>query len=396
MTGQAVPSLESYDRLIPAFMRKWGLPGGAVAVVKNGRLVLARGYGLADVERRERVLPDSLFRLASVSKPITAVALLKLAEQGRVRLDAKVFDVFAARYPLPKEPAADRRLAEIRIDQLLHHTAGFDSGRGFDPMFRSVEAAEVMGVRPPATSDAIIRYMLWRPLDYSPGQRFAYSNFGYCLLGRVIEQATGRSYEESVRELVLKPCGIERMRLGRTRLAERVPGEVRYYPDGESDLARSVFPGEANGVPWPYGGFYLEAMDSHGGWIGSAVDLARFVTAVDGRRGPALLKPESIAQMVARPEPPVSVGAAAYYGLGWNIRPVGKVANWWHNGSLPGTSTLLVRAAEGLSWTVVFNARPRENLGPFNAEMDQLLWQAAREVRAWPEHDLFKGLESRL
>jgi N-acyl-D-amino-acid deacylase len=153
--------------------------------------------------------------------------------------------------------------------------------------------------------------MLGQRLDFDPGAKEAYSNFGYCLLGRVIEQVTGKPYGEAVQNLVLRPAGIARMKIGRTRLAERLPGEVRYYtPDDER--ARSVFPDVKKPVPWPYGGFYIEAMDAHGAWVASAVDLVRFTAALDGSRKPSLLKPATVRLIESRPAPPMPAHSRDY------------------------------------------------------------------------------------
>ena len=126
--------------------------------------------------------------------------------------------------------------------------------------------------------------MMKMPLDFTPGKKFAYSNFGYCVLGRIIEKATGLSYEKFVQDQVLKPLGIESMRIGRTLDGQQAEGEARYYmPDNSK--ARSVFASRKSPVPWPHGGYCLEAMDAHGGWIGSAIDLARFAAANVTRLG---------------------------------------------------------------------------------------------------------------
>jgi N-acyl-D-amino-acid deacylase len=308
ITGAAVPELASFDRVVTDLMRKWGIPGGSIAVVKDGRLVLARGYGYADADAKESVAPDALFRIASVSKPITAVAVLRLAEQGRINLDARAFPLLPDLTP-PAGTTPDGRLGEITIRQLLSHLGGWDRDRSFDPMFRSTQIAEALGTTPPADVEAVIRYMRGQPLDFAPGSRYAYSNFGYAVLGRLIEQASGQRYDAYVADAVLRPMGISRMRLGRSLLRDRAPGEVRYYDGG--GLATSVFPGGGQ-VPWPYGGFNLEAMDAHGGWIASAVDLARFITAVDGvSTRPDVLRPETVALMTARP--PAVWDGSPYY-----------------------------------------------------------------------------------
>lgn len=393
-TGEAPESMQAYDRLFAEFMNKWKLPGGQIAVAKNGRLVLVRGYGWADVEGKKPVQPGTRFRVASVSKPITAAAVLRLAERKRLVLDARAFETLPE-FRIADGAKVDGRLRQITVRQLLTHTAGWDRDRSFDPMFKPFEAAKALGAPAPAEPATIIRFILRQPLDFDPGARYAYSNFGYCLLGRVIEQSTGKDYEQAVQELVLRPCGAARIALGRTRTSERADDETRYYAQPAEQRTRCVFEDVTEQVCWPDGGFYLEAMDAHGGWIASAPDLLRFVTALEGSRGERLLREESLAMMTARPAPPVSQKSKTYYGLGWLIRPQGaepgwRRANWWHTGSLPGTSALLVRTGRGMSWAALFNSRPAgDAYKAFTAELDALLWKAAGTVSDWPEHDLF-------
>jgi N-acyl-D-amino-acid deacylase len=393
--GQAVAGMESYDRLVAGLMKKWKIPGGQVAVVKSGRLVLARGYGWANVEAKQPVQPNSLFRIASVSKPITATAILRLVQEGRLDLDAKAFGLLP-QFPIPEGSGVDPRLGQITLRQLLTHTAGWDRDKSFDPMFIPFKAAEAQGASPPADAATIIRYMLRQPLDFDPGQKYAYSNFGYCLLGRILQQATGKDYEQAVRELVLQRCGAASLRLGHTRPSERGPDEVAYYDQPPDELARSVFADVEQEVPWPDGGFYLEAMDAHGGWIGSATDLLRFATAIEGRRGEALLEGATLELLAARPASPVSRTDPTYYGLGWMVRPTGKESswrrsNWWHTGSLPGTAALLVRTGQDMAWAALFNSRAASaGAKKFAAELDALMWEAAGQVEHWPEHDLFE------
>jgi N-acyl-D-amino-acid deacylase len=355
-------------------LREYGIPGGALAVAKEGRLVLAKGYGLADVDAKVPVEAGSLFRIASISKPITAVAILKLAQDGRLDLDAKAFTLLDIE--LEK---ADPRLVDITIRQLLHHTGGWDREKSGDPMFRPFDIASELGVPLPPDPAAVIRFMVRRPLDTDPGSKHAYSNFGYCVLGRILEKITGEPYETHVRKAVLAPMGITGMRLGKTLLDGRAPGEVRYYPVSGAQ-ARPVFESvKSKEVPWPYGGFCLEAMDAHGGWLASAPDLVRFATSID-----RVLDAKSRALMVERPAK--LPAAPAYYACGWMVRPLGQGRmNVWHNGSLPGTSTLLVIRHDGLAWAALFNDRSRGE-----GKMDPALHKAADAVADWPSGDLFK------
>src|SRR5262249_36305051 len=155
-----------------------------------------------------------------------------------------------------------------------------------------------------------------------------------------------------------------------------------YYAPKDG-LTENIFGEASTKVPWPYGGFHLEAMDAHGGWIASAVDLVRFASALDDPEHSRLLKPESFATLYELPAPPVSRktdgSPEAYFcGCGWFVRPVGKDgrANYWHNGSLPGTSSLLVRCHDGLDWAVCFNQRSDDRKLPDDA-IDPALHRAA-------------------
>ncbi|HKP30051.1 MAG TPA: serine hydrolase [Gemmatimonadales bacterium] len=383
LTGTAVPELASFDQIIPALMLKWGIPGGAVAVVKDGRLIYARGYGYSDLETATPTAADALFRLASISKPITAAAALKLEEEGRLDLDTPAFS-FRPDLTEPPGTARDSRINGITVRQLLWHVGGWDRDVSGDPMFNPVGIAQALGVPPPAGCEGVMRFMLGRPLDFAPGTKFAYSNFGYCVLGRVIEKVAGEPYNDYVQEKILTPLGITRMRIGASNREGRAPGEVTYY---DRDSTTSVF-GGGGIVPSPYGGFFLESFDALGAWIASAPDLLKFMTAVDGfSTRPDILRPETISLMLTT-APGVWGASPYYYAMGWLRRPAQD--NWWHDGSLPGTTTLLVRAGNGLAWAALFNARSMKPNSLFAAELDPALWQAVGEVTSWPSGDQFQ------
>ena len=390
--GRGKASIEdAFGLEIKSFMDPRRIPGAALAVVKDGRLVFVKAYGLADRENKVPVTQTSLFRIASISKPFTAVAVLKLVEDGKLDLEAPVFEL--AGFSNKDSKPADGRLNSITVRHCLHHAGGWDRDISGDPMFRSVEIAKAMGVPTPAHPEAIIRYMLTQKLDFDPGARFAYSNFGYCLLGRVIEKIGGRSYAEFVRQTVLAPMGIRTMRLGASLEAGRAQNEVKYYTR-EDERDPCVFPNCPGTVPEPYGTFCLEAMDSHGGWLASAVDLARFAAGLDSAEKSSCLKAETLKTLYEPPAAPVSRTPEGrlepvYYACGWNVRPKGEgKANYWHNCSLPGTFTLLVRRFDGLSWAVLFNQRSENQKLPDGA-IDGALHRAADSVAEWPEVDLF-------
>lgn len=341
--AQTPPELAAFDELVAGIMSKYHLPGAQLAIAKDGRLVLNRGYGYSDVDRKEQVRPDMLFRIFSVSKPITVVAIMTLVERGYLRLEDKAFRILADLKP-PAGATVDPRLFNITVQDLLQHAGGWDSAKSFDPMFPpwSRMAAATLGRKDPPECETIIRYMMSVPLDFDPGTKTVYSNFGYCVLGRIIEKTvaarTGKamSYEQYVKSAVLKPAGITDMRIGGTRLSERAKGEVRYYHQpNQTELpyaTPSVFPGEGY-VPWAYGGYYLRGTDAHGGWIGSAADLVQFAAAIDGQRGPALLQPATVQIMVNTPIPHATPPRT---GLGWSVKRVGEKFDLSHGGALQG------------------------------------------------------------
>jgi N-acyl-D-amino-acid deacylase len=356
-------------------------------------LVYARGFGYAEVETRATVQPASLFRLASLSKPVTAIAVLKQVDAGRLNLDDCVIDLLPHR-PHGAGAPVDGRWSRVTVRHLLQHRGGWDRTQSFDPMFRSVEIARVLGVASPARPDDVVSYMLGRDLDFAPGERYAYSNFGYCLLGRLLEQVSGRDYESLVRRTVLEPMGIRGMRIGATLAGERAAGEVRYYgPPGGTGPA-VVGPGVGQQVPLPYGAWYLEGMDAHGGWLASASDMVRFASQVQCWSTTGVLSATAYEAMIARPAGAQDADAAepagaAYYGLGWDVRRVRGGYNLWHMGALAGTSTLLVQRHDGLCWAVLFNGSATADGSRPAAKIDSLVHRAVDAVRRWPDHDLF-------
>jgi N-acyl-D-amino-acid deacylase len=413
--------MASVDSVVTSLMRRYEMPGASIAVVKDGRLVYARGFGWSDVEARTPVQPTDLFRIASASKPITAAAIMKLIEDGKLHLTDRALDYVRDLAP-PRGVRSDPRLEQITIEMLLQHTAGWNRDQTFDPMDLPGLAASVVGTPAPASAETIARWVFRQPLQTDPGTAYSYSNFGYSLLGRIIERVSGQTYQQYVQDAILGPAGVSDMRLGRTRLWERAPGDVKYYAIGgeafDSRMERSVFPDDGV-VPRAYGWFHLEAMDSYGGWIASAADLAKFITAVDGLpTRPDVLSAESIRQMVAVPRVgpladaarfvwtlrsagvrsegaiPDSIrllatqfSGAYWYGNGWYVRSAGGNASWWHDGSLPGSTTLIVRVSNGLGWVALFNARAKDD-GFANA-LDRGMWTAVGGVTAWPTSDLF-------
>jgi CubicO group peptidase (beta-lactamase class C family) len=359
-TGKTDPRLISFDRLVLAFLQENDVPGAQLAVAKNGRVRYSRGFGFADRDKKETVQPTSLFRIASISKSITAVAVMRLVEQGKIKLDDKVFEVL--KLEQPKSVNFDERWKQVTIRHLLQHTGGWDKEKSFDPLNHSWQIVKELNSKQPVTPSEIVRYMLGKPLQFDPGSEYHYGNFGYCLLGRVIEKVSGLSYEEYVQRNVLAPLDIRRMRLGKTLLKDRDENEVRYYMANDVQEPAVMGPEIGKPIAVQYGALSLESYDSCGDWLASAEDLVRFADAFENPRKCKILNEKSIREMFGRP-----AGAPGenkdkfgdfYYACGWFVRPYegGKMTTW-HIGSLPGSSTELVRRYDGMTWAILFNSR---------------------------------------
>ncbi len=335
------------SNLAGAFMQQYNVPGLSVAVGRAGALIYEDAFGWADREKREAVSPMHLFRIASVTKPITSVAIFSLIEESRIQLTDRIFGPGAITGTDYGRPPFHPQVDEITVENLLTHTGGGWSNAHADPMFMNLEMNHAQ----------LIEWTLRnRPLDNPPGQHYAYSNFGYCVLGRVVEKISRQSYEAYVRNSLLKRCGINDMMIAGNTLAQRQPREVKYYGQGDN----------------PYG-MNVARMDSHGGWIARPADIVEFFMHVDGFPAPPnILKPQTIRTMTT-----ASV-ANAGYAKGWAVN---KFNNWWHSGSLPGTATIAVRTRSGFCWAAFANTR-RSN-SPLEGDLDKLVWNMVREVKSW-------------
>lgn len=390
ISGDPVPELSAFEDLVTATMQKWNLPGGQLAIAYEGRLIYNRGFGFASIEDAEVTRPDHLFRIASTTKPITTVAILRLVDAGQLALDTPVFSLLALEGPV--NAPYDDRLDSITVEQLLVHSGGWNSEEGYDPQYLPwpLLASQALGAENPAEAETIVRFMLSQPLDFDPGTASAYSNFGFNVLGRVIEHVSGQSYEEYVTDEVLTPAGITTMSVGGTTLAERKADEVRYYSSPGLEPAPSVYPG-AGFVPFAYGGYYMPPLDSHGGLIGSAANLVRFALAVDGQRGDALLTTDSVTAMETTERPPSAASGAGNaetsLGLGFNREAIDGGYEWSHAGALEGSNcSWLVRKPNGTVCAWVFNSLP-EDFGSFFGETIPTMQQMLAETTVWPATD---------
>jgi len=343
-------------RLVAEFKRKFNVPAFSVAISKNGQFVYDRAFGAADRKKAELAQESSLFRIASVSKPITSVTIFQLVEQGKLNLNDKVFGPSGILGPKYAKAPFKQYVTDVTVDNLLTHTSGGWPNDNTDPMFQHDSWDH----------QKLISWAVENlPLSYPPGQHWAYSNFGYCVLGRVIEQVSGQAYDDYVKSTILGPCGVSDMNIAKNKENQAYPNEVEYY-------------GQYSENPYDMN---VTRMDSHGGWIATASDLVQFLDHVAGfGNQKPLLKPETV-RLMTTPAPAYPQNSAARYARGWMVRNEGK-GNWWHGGSLPGTTTIMVRTASGLCWAALTNTRTEPH-DEMDTALDNLIWQMVRSVPGW-------------
>lgn len=362
------------DRQIERFMVRSAIKGVSVAVVKDEKLVFAHSYGYADVENEIKTAPEHLFRIASVSKLLTAVAIMKLVDEGKMSLDDRVFGKDGYFNEPEYLKLKDRKLLDIKVSNLLDHTSGWTQRYG-DPMFHPTSIAEKMNQKPPATIDTYLRFATSRRLYYRPGTAYGYSNMAYVFLGGIIEKVSGMKYEDFVRYQILFPNNIYDMHIGRNVLSERFPNEVRYY-EQEGSLKVKACNGDTSMVSKSYGGNDIQLLGAAGGWITSAPELAKFLTLIDGFQGtPDILSKASIELMTTNNGRP----------LGWREAVGGY---WTRTGSFAGTAAVIHRKPDGTEWVFICNTSNWQ--GPkFSNDIKRLMRKIDSRIKEWPNHDLF-------
>jgi CubicO group peptidase (beta-lactamase class C family) len=376
-TTPSVIEFAGADKIINSFIHKWSIAGASVAVSKDGKLVYAKGFGLADTASKTEAQPYSLFRIASISKLVTATGIMKLCEEGKLSLDDKVFGPDGIlNDPYFNDPK-DNRVYSITVAQLLAHEAGWTQRYG-DQMFMSVLIAEKMGVKPPVDTKTIVRFALNKRLHYTPGMGRAYSNLGYSILGLVIEKVSGMPYENYCRQAILEPLGIYDMTIAGNLPSDKAPFEVSYYETSNVVLKPSIY-GTGEMVTPSYGGNDIRSLGGAGAWLATAPDLMRLLLAVDGfKTRTDILNDESIQFMTDN--------SNGFAPVGWKTTVVD--GTWWRTGSFPGSAGMMKRQPDGTSWVVLFNSSAWN--GPeIYSYMNNMMCRVVSSINPWPDYDLF-------
>ncbi|MCL6481062.1 MAG: beta-lactamase family protein [Firmicutes bacterium] len=325
--GLRAETIRAIESVVTAEQQQQQIPGISLAVAVHGTLRYARGFGKADLENDVPVLPDTRFRTASIAKPMTAVAVLQLAEQGRLDLDAEI-QKYCPAYPRKPWP--------VTVRHLLAHLGGV---RHYQ------RPGEARGTEHFFTLHDALRLFAEDPLLHEPGTRYTYTTYGYVLLGCAIEGASGEPYEEYMQHHVWKPTGMTHTRSDDH--FELIPNRARGYAKlDEATYNRLPAHQKARAKVGQLINAALHDTSMKvpgGGLLSTASDLVHFALAVlDG----TLVRPETRDAMWTRQQ--MRDGTKTAYGLGWVLNEHGPEGNSLvsHSGGQAGTAALLVIVPE--------------------------------------------------
>jgi CubicO group peptidase (beta-lactamase class C family) len=294
---------DATDEYVRAQMRERHIPGAAIAVIKEGKIVKSEGYGLANVELNVPATRETVFEIGSVSKQITAAAIMLLVEEEKVSLDEKISKYLTA---------APETWKNVTVRNLLTHTSGVKSYTGLSGFELTKRLKR----------DEFVKAIGAFPLEFEPGERYNYSNSGYNLLGFIIESVSGESYWDFLQKRIFKP-------LGMNRTANRDP--------------RFIVPNRADGYEWENGrlvgrDYDLTDVFSAGAIVSTVTDLAKWDAAL---RGETFLKKESKEKIWT---PVVFNNGKPYtYGFGWNITEFRGHKLFSHGGQTAGFAANISR-----------------------------------------------------
>lgn len=298
------------DSLMKTFMTNNMVPGASIAIVKNEKIVWKKGYGMADLEKFVPATPSTIYRLASVSKPITAVAVMQLVEQGKIALDSPI-QKYVPAFPIKKYP--------ITIRELLSHMTGI----------RHYQGDEFNSTRPYKSLTEALDIFKNDSLLQKPGENQIYSTYGYTLLGVMIEAASGKTFMDYLKENIFKPAGMthtsedDALKIIANRSAP-------YDTIRKGEVGNSVFVNSSYKIPG-------------GGLISDVEDMSRFMIAIQQGK---LVKPSTWKQMIT--EVKTNSGGKTFYGFGWilGFPPVKDLPDLpsavWHGGVQQGSTTAIL------------------------------------------------------
>mgnify|MGYP002509491458 CR=1 FL=1 len=362
-----VQELAGLDKKMKNYLRKWFIKGGSLAIMRNDSLVYAKGYGWAEEEKEIPMEPGHIMRMASVSKLITAVGVMVLQDKGMLSIKDTVFGPSGILQGTQLDSLIkDKNCHKITVEHLLRHQAGFYR----DPLFSSRDIMHLMQLDHAPEADDYFRFVLPKRLRFQPGEWQRYSNFGYLLLSRIIEEVSGKSYEDFIKEDVLRPAGVYDMHIAGIYYDDKRENEVRYYTHEGDGKFIEEYNNSGRIVERCYGGNNIPMLSGAGAWCGSPAELARLVASIDGRNEvPDIISKEAVEQMTGYYDKDT-------FSLGWNDTHPAK--GWSRTGTLSGTTALVKYFPDGECWILITNSSTWK--GPGQARYTDALFKQCREL----------------
>lgn len=362
-----VQELAGLDKKMKNYLRKWFIKGGSLAIMRNDSLVYAKGYGWAEEEKGIPMEPGHIMRMASVSKLITAVGVMVLQDKGMLSIKDTVFGPSGILQGTQLDSLIkDKNCHKITVEHLLRHQAGFYR----DPLFSSRDIMHLMQLDHAPEADDYFRFVLPKRLRFQPGEWQRYSNFGYLLLSRIIEEVSGKSYEDFIKEDVLRPAGVYDMHIAGIYYDDKRENEVRYYTHEGDGKFIEEYNNSGRIVERCYGGNNIPMLSGAGAWCGSPAELARLVASIDGRNEvPDIISKEAVEQMTGYYDKDT-------FSLGWNDTHPAK--GWSRTGTLSGTTALVKYFPDGECWILITNSSTWK--GPGQARYTDALFKQCREL----------------
>ncbi|XP_071091577.1 uncharacterized protein [Haliotis cracherodii] len=330
---------DQFDKNVEAFLLDNGYTGGSLAAMKDGRIIYAQGYGVTN--EGHEVKDTTSFPVSSISQSLTAVAILQLAEIGALDLEGKVFGHGGYLHMLKphRSESVDPRLHDITVRNLLHHTGGWDMNKAplFDVMLNPYylkkghnvpNISDIMNSPPPLSHYDTIRYMMSQRLDFTPGTKTVYSNLGYTILGRIIEEVGDTSYEDFIKQNVLKPCGMWHTRLGSKEKIAKIDNRSNRISKDSSDWQDITL----------YDVLHPAVIDSALGWYSNVFDMMRFLRCIENHHSSGLINKNSLDTLARRPEAAPVQHSANWYGTGFRASIEGTI---WQDGDKHANDVLL-------------------------------------------------------
>lgn len=325
IAGDPVGELAELERAVIGTAAELEAHAFAMAVGRDGDLVAHRAFGYRDGDGTEELALDALFRIASLTKPITRAATARLVSESHLTWDSRVFEELDIE---PPGDVRDERVYDITIEMCLDHTLGWARDEGLDPLAESRDISIDLGLDRPVTTEELVGAVMTTPLEFAPGTDQAYSNIGYCIIGLLIEQESGMDWDDYVVDRVLEPAGIDPADIlpGASFPADRPAREVEYNDD--LNECRIDVLDTCDRVAYSDGGYDLEAFLSAAGLVSTADAYLEFLAAYDISTGEP------------RAGPPETMGG--------------------HTGEFQyGTATVAYQTEEGIDVVAFFNSAER-------------------------------------